>query len=145
MTTANCGFPDGNSLVQFGPTIDVQVGFDPGFQPGSNGRPTLPPTLWPGLVDTGAGECCIDSVLAQRFNLPIVDRIQISGVGGPMLVNKHLAQLYIPSLNYTIYGTFAGVYLTAGGQPHQVLIGRTALQGIRMEYKGQTGEVSLIL
>src|SRR5262245_27820099 len=34
------------------------------------------------LVDTGAMESCIDSGLAMRLNLPIVDRRKISGVHG---------------------------------------------------------------
>ena len=60
-----------------------------------------------------------------------------------MEVNYHLAQIYVPGLEHTIYGSFAGVHLIAGGQPHRVLIGRSLLQAFRMEYDGRTGEVVL--
>ena len=95
------------------------------------------------LVDTGAGESCIDSILAAQLNLPIVDRRQIAGVHGAEKVNMHLAQIHVPSLNSTIYGAFAGVHLTTGGQIHQALIGRTFLQNFTMVYEGLTGTVTI--
>src|SRR5713101_2684891 len=58
------------------------------------------------LVDTGAGESCIDSVLAAHLNLPVVDRRDISGVHGRQTVNMHLAQVVVPSLKFTLYGAF---------------------------------------
>src|SRR5713226_3599654 len=77
-----CGFndvPGGASgreqLTAWGPTLLVAIGFDPNYKPGP---PWLVPT--PGiagigaLVDTGAGESCIDNLLAGQLNLPIVDR-----------------------------------------------------------------------
>ena len=143
MATANCGFSDPDSLYQFGPTISVEVGFDPAFNPRDLVRPTLPPTPWSGLVDTGAMDCCIDSEVARLLDLPIVDQGFISGVGGSVQVNRHLAQLYIPGLNYTMYGSFAGVHLVSGGQPHHVLIGRSLLRAFQLEYDGRTGKVLL--
>ena len=38
---------------------------------------------------------------------------------------------YQPS-PYAVYGTFAGVHLIAGGQPHRALVGRTFHQHIKM-------------
>ncbi len=55
----------------------------------------------------------------------------------------HLAQIYVPTLAFTLYGAFARVDLVAGGQPHVALIGRTFLQHFRMVYEGATGTVSL--
>ena len=95
------------------------------------------------LVDTGATESCIDSLLAAQLNLPIVDRRQIGGVGGAQLVNVHLAQVYVPTLSQTIYGAFAAVHLAAGGQAHQALVGRTFLQNVTMIYEGRTGTVTI--
>ena len=143
MTTVSCGFPDKDSLYKFGPTLWVEVGFDPSYHPDRTSRPTLPTTPWAGLVDTGATDCCIDSTIAQQLNLPIFDRTRMSGIGGSVDVNYHLAQIYIPDLNYTIYGAFAGVHLAAGGVPHRVLIGRSLLGDFRMEYDGRTGAVTL--
>jgi hypothetical protein len=95
------------------------------------------------LVDTGAGESCIDNLLAGQLNLPIVDRRPISGVHGAHIVNMYLAQIHVPSLAFTIYGAFAGVDLAAGGQVHKALIGRTFLQNFTMVYEGLTGSVKL--
>ena len=85
MVTASCGFADPDSLYWAGPTISVEVGFDPAFNPRNPVRPTLPSTPWSGLVDTGAIDCCIDSEVAQLLDLPIVDQGFISGAGGSVL------------------------------------------------------------
>jgi predicted aspartyl protease len=132
-------------LVAFGPTLLVDIGFDPGFKP-------TPPILVlpvPGikgidaLVDTGATESCIDNFLATQLNLPIADRRPISGIHGSRLANMHLAQIHVPALNFTIYGMFAAVDLVGGGQRHKALIGRTFLQNYTMIYEGRTGTVTL--
>jgi hypothetical protein len=86
---------------------------------------------------------CIDSGLAMRLNLPIVDRQAVVGVGGRHDVNMHLAQIRVPTLNFTIYGTFAGVDLIAGGQQHVALIGRTFLLHFALFYHGRTGTVTI--
>jgi hypothetical protein len=67
----------------------------------------------------------------------------VSGVHGSIEINMHLAQVRIPSLGWTIYGTFAGVHMQAGGQPHLALIGRTFLRNYTMIYDGKTGKVTL--
>jgi len=56
----------------------------------------------------------------------------------------YVAQIHIPSLNYTIYGQFAGVDLAVGGQIHKALIGRTFLGNFTMMYEGSTGSVTLV-
>jgi hypothetical protein len=131
-------------LAVWGPTLIVDVGFDPNYVAG-------PP--WPvpapgitgihALVDTGAGESCIDNLLAGQLNLPIVDRRPISGVYGSQIVNVYMAEVHVPTLAFTIYGAFSGVELAAGGQAHWVLIGRTFLQNFTMVYEGPTGTVKL--
>ena len=148
MPQTKCGFDDSPGapgsilLMAWGPTLGVNVGFDPTY--------TDPPAMpVPGitdigaLVDTDATECCIDNLLAAQLGLPIVDRRSISGVHGSHLANVHLAQVHVPSLNFTVYGAFAGVDLVAGGQQHQVLMGRTFLQSFTMVYEGRTGTVTL--
>lgn len=149
MPTTKCGFTsapganNGDELLMFyGPTLLVDIGFDPAFKLGG-------PTPAPGiqgvaaLVDTGATESCIDNLLAATLNLPIVDRRRIGGVGGAHEVNMYLAQVRVPSLNFTIYGAFAGVQLAAGGQQHQALLGRTFLRAFTMVYDGKTGDVTI--
>ena len=55
----------------------------------------------------------------------------------------YAAQIYIPALSFTLYGSFAGVDLIGGGQQHLVLIGRTFLRRFQMMYNGVTGEVTI--
>jgi hypothetical protein len=150
MPTTKCGFndtPGGVSgqqlLTTCGPTLFVDVGFDPDFSIGMSGVPIPGVTRLEALVDTGAGESCIDSMLATQLNLPIVDRRPMSGAHGSAETNMHLAQIHVPLLNFTIYGVFAGVHLRAGGQWHHALIGRTFLQNFTLVYEGRTGTVTI--
>lgn len=150
MLEAKCGFnsnPESSGaslLTRFGPSILVDIGFDAAFKVQT--PPALPVPGIKGLhalVDTGAGECCIDNLLASQLKLPIVDRRPVSGAHGSHLTNMYLAQIHIPSLMSTIYGMFAGVDLLAGGQVHYALIGRTFLQNFTMVYEGKTGTVTI--
>lgn len=150
MADAKCGFngiPGGATgaqmLAAYGPTLMVDIGFDPAFKENQPGIPIPGVKGIEALVDTGASESCIDSSLATQLNLPIVDRRMIAGAHGSAEVNMYLAQVRIPSLNSTILGAFAGVHLTTGGQPHKALIGRTFLQHHTMVYEGRTGNVTL--
>lgn len=151
MAETRCGFDSvvggatgSELLVSLGPTLSVDIGFDPAFSPVGNAVPPvagLKGVL--ALVDTGATESCIDNLLAVQLNLPIVDRRAIAGVGGQHMVNVYLAQIHVPSLPFTIYGAFAGVDLKAGGQMHSALIGRTFLRNYRMTYDGISGTVTI--
>ena len=151
MPETSCGFSDvlgGASgavlLAAHGPTILVDIGFDPTcVQPQLMNRPVSGITGIYALIDTGAAESCIDSMLASQLNLPVVDRRPISGCHGTQEVNMHLAQVYFPSLNFIIWGAFAGVHLAAGGPFHKALIGRTFLQHYTMVYEGRTGNVTI--
>ena len=129
--------------MHFGPTLHVEIGFDPDYRPDTGAGPDLPGNRWPALVDTGATESCIDSTLAATLNLPVFDRQHVAGVHGSGEVDMHLAQIHAPELNITVYGAFAGVHLRAGGQLHTALLGRTFLRRLTMVYEGETGAVSL--
>lgn len=147
MPSTSCGFDHHGTigrdlLVQSGPVLVVDIGFDPAFQLGVT-TPDLALKAQQALVDTGATESCIDSGIAMSLQLPIVDQRQVSGISGSHTVNMHLAQIYVPSLDFTIFGAFAGVDLAAGGQPHAALIGRTFLQRFTMTYEGTTGKVMI--
>jgi len=122
----------------------VDIGFDPAYNGKNLGQIPIPGIKGiAALVDTGAMESCIDSLLASQLKLPIIDRRKVSGVHGSQEVNVYLAQVYVPSLNFTQYGGFAGVHLAAGGQTHRALIGRTFLRYYSMIYEGRTGSVIL--
>jgi hypothetical protein len=116
MPTTRCGFNDipggatGRELLTtWGPTLSVDIGFDPKFLLNTGTIPIAGITQVGALVDTGAGESCIDSLLAAQLDLPIVDRRPIAGAHGQGMVNMHLAQIRVPALNFVIYGAFAGV------------------------------------
>ena len=128
-------------LAVYGPTLWVDIGFDSNYKLGQIPVPGIKSVE--ALVDTGAGESCIDSLLAAQLNLPIVDRRLVSGVHGSQQVNMHLAQIHIPTPQFTLYGTFAGVHLIKGGQVHKALIGRTFLRNFTMVYEGKTPRVTI--
>jgi len=152
MAEVDCGFsdvPGGASgselLVTRGPTLAVDIGFDPNFKPAVGSYPPAAGIKGvAALVDTGATISCIDNLLASQLNLPIVDRRPMSGAHGSQVVNIYLAQVFSPALSCTVYGEFAGVDLRAGGQVHSALIGRTFLQAFHMIYEGTTGTVKII-
>ena len=149
MPATEIGFSDDGNysgadyLQMIGPTIQVQIGFDPNYRQGSGIPPNLPNQLHWGLVDTGASQSSVDSDLALTLGLPVIDQERHSGANGRFMVNIHAAQIHIPSLNCTIGGRFAGVHLAAGGQRHRSLIGRTFLKRCTLTYEGLTGRVSL--
>lgn len=143
-----CGFDNQPELlVAIGPTLGVKIGFDPNFRFQKNSStstlPNLPNNQYHALIDTGATLSCIDSKIATVLRLPVIDRSPISGVHGSAEVNVYLAQVHIPSLNHILYGSFHGVDLHAGGQPHSVLLGREFLRDMEMIYYGNTGSVSI--
>src|SRR5713101_1378616 len=144
---AECGFhaqPQGALLLGLhGPTILVDIGFDPAFNPANNAVPVAAIKNMPALVDTGAGKSYIDNAIAVALGLPIVDKETVSGSSGSHQVDVYLAQIHVPGLAFTIWGRFGGVNLIAGGQTHAALIGRTFLQHITMQYNGLTGRVTL--
>jgi predicted aspartyl protease len=152
MRSAKCGYfnipggaPAQDLLVAGGPRIYVDIGFDPSYTYVKGGPLPVPgKTNLPALVDTGAGESCIDSLLAAQLNLPIVNKRMQAGAHGAKMVNIHMAQVHIPALNFVLYGEFAAVDLRIGGQSIDALIGRTFLQHFKMTYDGMTGDVELV-
>ena len=74
---------------------------------------------------------------------PIVYNGSIVGVYGTFEVNYHLAQIYIPELEWLIYGRFPGVHLASGGQRHSALLGRNFLQQFTLIYEGHSGVATI--
>ena len=154
MPIADCGFRNTDqlsglkALLQFGPTLWVDMGFDPTFDyakgslTGALG-PQSSATQIPALVDTGATFSCIDNNLALSLGLPFVDRQNISGVGGEHELNVYLAHVIAPALRWGQWGLFYGVKLAEGQQPHRALIGRFFLQTMMLIYDGRTGHVEI--
>lgn len=150
MPRAKSGFSDDanglgrDQLVTHGPTIIVDIGFDAAFAANaqSGAIPAAAERNILALVDTGASMSCIDTALAVRLGLPVIDRIQIGGVGGIHDMDLYLAQIHVPALAFTQYGKFAGASLDAGNLRHRAILGRTFLRSFTM-HEGQTGAVTI--
>jgi hypothetical protein len=147
MPSARCGYDgDGQAgeelLLQLGPTLIVDIGFDPtGLT-----RKEPPKLMMQGvraLIDTGATHCCIDNALALSLDLPICDQRRFGGIDGAHILNVHLAQMFVPDLGISFYDEFAGVNLAGSGQPHGAIIGRSFLRRFSMRYDGASGKVTL--
>lgn len=87
-------------LIQKGPTIPVEIRFNPGLihpDPAQvqaavaavHATP-VPAKLLDALIDTGAGDSCIDETLAKELQLPLVDEINTPGVHGASKLNVYL-------------------------------------------------------
>jgi hypothetical protein len=145
-----CGFGSGGTrpphvlLIIHGPTLIVDIGFDPAYVPKGPIAPNLGAKGVQALVDTGAFQSFIDEDLAVSLKLPLVDRQHVSGSAGRHEVNMYSAQIHVPSFPFTIYGRFGGVNLSKGGQRHSALIGRTFLLNFKMTYDGTSGAVELL-
>lgn len=129
-------------MIFNGPTLPVQIGFDLSWRSAGGGVPNLPSDHHKALVDTGATLSCIDAALATKLKLPTIDHRYVSGVGGRTLVPMYLAHIYVVPLRQIIYGAFAGVYLSDGGQIHNALLGRSFLRSFVMKYDGRSGVVT---
>lgn len=139
--TKPTGETDFDGLQQYGPSIQVSVGhYVP--QGATIATPTSPETTW-ALIDTGAAESCIDSELAQRLGLPVIDKMIISGSNGSHTHDVYLAHINIFGLEFSQFGRFAGVHLADGQQPHGVLLGRTFLRAVMLIYDGIRGQITL--
>jgi hypothetical protein len=147
MRRTQAGFRDGANelapdlLVRLGPTVHVDVGFRPAQI--VDGVPDLPLKRLRALIDTGAGDSCIDAGIAERAGLPVIDERICSGIGGATRVNMYLGRIYVPTLTQLLFQSFAGVELESGGQWHQVLLGRTFLRPYVLTYDGRTGQVEI--
>ena len=149
MIDVECGYGDAGGvlghqhLIHHGPVIPVQIGYDPAYSLDIPGAvPTLGPKRYRALIDTGSTVSSIDSVLAEELGLRVIDQQRAFGIGGEQWCYSFLAQVYMPSLRFTVSGRFKGVHLSAGG-PYRALIGRNFLTHFKMVYEGWTGSVKL--
>ena len=127
-----------------GPTLSVEVGFDPQYDAKTPGKPAGTPQVVSALVDTGATDSHIDDEVAKALALPLVDVRTVSpAVGGKRDMNVYLAQIHIPSLGLTQFGRLTAAELEKSGQLHRVILGRSLLKGVIMIYDGMTGQVTI--
>ena len=122
----------------------MSVGLDPTWTKDQPRQPKSDRPNIPALIDTGAGETCIDSALAIALGLPVVDRREVCGVG-KMVVDVFMGQIYVQPLRYTITGKFAGLPLIANGVREAVCLGRSFFRDCKLSYHGKTGAVTIEL
>ena len=138
MLEVSAGFGSAEALSAYGPTFYVRIGIDPKYLPGGP-IPNLPPVGLPALVDTGASLSCVDATLAERLQLPLVDRGPVTGVHGSQETNFYAAQFYSPDLESVVRGLFAGLPLRRSGHLHYALIGRSFLEHFTHGLRGPDG------
>jgi predicted aspartyl protease len=148
MLRVNCGWNDAlqgqKALIHYGPELGVRVGFDATYRIEKLGAPKLDDfATVRALVDTGARESCIDATLAEQLKLIKFDRKPVAGAIGVVEVDFYMAQIFVPSLSFTLTGRFAGLPLVACGFRQQTVLGRSFLCYLKLCYDGKTGEVIL--
>jgi len=132
-------------LELYGPTLLVDIGLDTDFRPGeATGPPSLPATRIKAIIDTAASINCIDIELALALKLSPVDHGYIGGMDGRTEVDLFNVQVYVPALEWTDYGHFAAVNLSASGHGHDVVLGRSFLRHWALVYEGATGIAQII-
>lgn len=131
-------------MNQMGPHYEVSVNFDPETYPKFNHKMAVANIS--ALVDTGSELNCIDKQLASILDLPVVSTkpMQVMGVGGAFTATMHLAQVYIPALDYTVIGRFVATHLNSVGQNHGIILGRKFLQDFKFIYNGDEGDFILV-
>lgn len=135
------GVPDDGVLYLFGPVLRVLIGFD--IDPREPGAPTMPVFRCPALVDTGATDSSIDSALATRLGLRVIDEKHVSTTGGSETFNVYSGRLEVSELNFVKCGPLLGANLSGGHQPYGALLGRDFLRHCSMHYDGPTGSVKI--
>lgn len=154
MPVVECGFLDAaaagspaDALVQYGPIVPVDIGFDPvmfaAAFPAAGFRRVPQACNIPALIDTGSSDSYIDEELAERLQLPLVDQMQVDGASGELTVNVYLAHIALPGLGATQHGRLLALRLNGPVTRHQVILGRTLLRDTILIYDGRSGSVKL--
>lgn len=134
MRDIECGYEDVGGvgayqhLINRGPIIDVQIGYDPIYDPGDLRDYPIPNSeeqRYNALIDTVADVSAIAAALANHLGLENRDKVSALVAGGRQEIYPCLAQVYAPSLRTTIYGEFLGMPLSDSRNSfHATLVGR---------------------
>ena len=132
------GRPDGQRLVEVGPTIEVVVS-----SLAVTGGAAHASEAARALVDTRSTLNCISKELAKGLSLTEIDKVMLSGVAGDREHAVYAAQVDIPSLAVGGRGEFAGVDVAGADGPYGIVLGRTFLRGTILIYDGIRAQVTL--
>ena len=140
-----CGAPGyPGLLVRKGPLLSVDVSVPASSRLASTGAKEANKISCNGLVDTGATRSCLDLMLIQGLELPVVGREHVAGIHGIQESNLYMAEISVPQLNVRIRGRFIGLSLEASRLP-RVVLGRDMITRLQMVYNGPTGSVTLAI
>ncbi len=109
-----CGFADTEnatgqaSLVHVGPTLHVDIGFDPEYAPGKNIIPAASiPVFWSSSTPVRPKATSTSRQL-RPWIFRFVEQRSYGAATGLHPANMYLAQIRVPALNYTVWGEFTG-------------------------------------
>jgi predicted aspartyl protease len=125
MTNANQRIPFDTSFDPPAPALPVGIG---GIEPGA------PSALLHMLVDTGADCTLIPERIAASLQLPLVDRVDVHGVGGTAHAQVYAARVRIAGLR-------AVVRVIALGD--EALLGRDLLNRMTLELDGPAETIKI--
>ena len=126
----DAGRPDPNTLTRFGAGLKLTVwALAPGIGP-------HPEELTHELIDTGAAESCTNNVLARRVKMRVIDEMTIWRGRDSQTHPVYMARVRITQLELAQFGAFIGLDFEGAELPHQVLLGRTFLEGAVVIYDG---------
>lgn len=131
-------------MVRRGLLLPVTVGVPRARRIASVAANEINEILCNGLVDTGATRSCLDLMLIQGLELPVVGREHVAGVHGIQESNLYMAEITVPPLDLRLRGRFIGLPLETSGLP-RVLLGRDVLTRLQMVYDGRTGSLTLAI
>lgn len=95
------------------------------------------------LIDTGASMNCIDTHMAERAGLMIVDEQIVAPTSSRQKTPVYYGKIHIPVLDDIVRGQFFGVRLIYNGQENHFLLGRPFLSNYVFNYDGPQGLFSL--
>ncbi len=128
-----------------GPILQVTLGFPESIAGVliEQGKPVPSPVSGYALVDTGASDTCIDSDIAETFNLPVIDQVKMAS-DSHNAIDKNVYPALIEFVSYPIkINVERAVGANLMSQDLLVLLGRDLLQSFTLFYNGPAGELTL--
>ncbi len=132
---------DPYSLQQWGPRLEIEVGFPilPGINSTLQGSTQF--CRMPALIDTGAAKTVITPQAVSRIGLPRVDVTRIARAGGINEdVSVYAASIGFPRYRLTRIDAMELICCDLPFQPVQCLLGRDVLRRWRFTFDGTVGE-----
>lgn len=134
-------------LALRGPVLQVTLGIAENFaqQLIQQNQPVPAPVSGLALIDTGASVTCIDEDLAQKLNLPVIDRVVMASASHDA-TEKNVYPILIQFIGVPIkINVLRAMGAALANQGIVILLGRDALQNFTLFYNGIAGEITISL